>query len=704
MEIKITIEDLQSAEQFLVQYLTEQVPEASFEDGTAMRDLAIKAFAHIYAFLRSENTATKSLQSLEQLRELTDVEAGGDTSDTIQAVDQLMSNWFLGRRSGLYSRGLAQVHFSEKSAVTIYNDTKFWRTAALAFYLNNNNNSFVISENQMVPRFDTKGVLIDYVANVPLQAAHADSVYDFDPGRFVSIEAPSGLPYVTFAEHTEAFDGGQGTETSVDLIDRAGTAISIRNLINNRSCDVALRNYLGEIKETLTIGMGEPEMVRDRRTEIAQHIQLNIGGHYDTYIELPLTTVEENHTIGGYQPRPDGIINVFRDPLLTYDLGNKFTDLGVEVGHVLYITQGIVGVPRGFQIVNVFDHELHVSEATPFPQASDEIDVNEVWYSIGWLSPDFDEIDFGGGLYLQQAKPSTSPTYSHVPPGTSRHITMPGMVILSGLPIQDIISVEVTDPDVTGIVDPSTGTIKFPNRVNTPPIEGSILGTSQYQLEILNPLVAQSSFAVSAVRVGYLGNEGIFDGKNLRVTLQTPYNFKVAHNYVRNYNIRVQAANHLVRARHPAWIGATIPFRYKRTTTDVISSDEAQEKVATFINNFPPNETLDMSDISQELRNAYPDEIGAVFPFSIEYDLHMPDGQVIQFSTTDIVSVFVTAVNGVTILNSGDIVVPDALQVQGITSISTEQDLRAWYLLVGMTDRTVRYRSKSELITLFQQG
>jgi hypothetical protein len=73
--------------------------------------------------------------------------------------------------------------------------------------------------------------------------------------------------------------------------------------------------------------MGEPEMVRDLRTEISPAISLHVGGHYDTYLDLPETQVEENGLVGGLFARPDGLVNVFRDPQLTYDLGGgrKFT-------------------------------------------------------------------------------------------------------------------------------------------------------------------------------------------------------------------------------------------------------------------------------------------------------------------------------------------------------------------------------------------
>jgi hypothetical protein len=705
-DLVIKQDDLQSAIDFLTTYLTEQVPEATFTEGSAVRDLVVKAFVPIYAYLKAEVDRSAILQSVSRIQEEL---ANGETStldeaDISEAVDAVMSNWFVTRRGGSRSTGTAQLHFTRRTAIVIRRDARFWRTSTLAYYPDITAETILIAENQMRPTYDTRGRLIDYVANVPVIAARVGDLYDFEAGRFVRVEMPGGIPFFSYGEHQQSISGGLGTESTAEYIDRAQVAITVRNLINNRSIDTVINEQEPDAINIMTVGMGEPEMVRDLRTEISVAIPLHIGGHYDTYLDLPETQVEENGTVGGLFVRPDGLVTVFRDPELTYDLGRTFTFLGIEAGHILYVMSGIVGAPRGFVITHVTEHAIYVSENSPFDEASDELDTNEVEYSIGWYAPSFSEVELEITVYSRIAAVSALPLYSTIPAGTSRRVSESGAIVLAGNPVQDVTSVEITDPAASALVDPSTGTLRFTTRVNTTPIDGSVLGTSQYQVECINPSKGQSAEGVVFVRVGPLTDPTIYDGKNLRVSYKTPRRFSTLHTLVRRYADRVVAANQLVKARNPIWIYASIPYRLKPTATDTLPVSAAQGVIADHINVFNPNDDLDMSDLATVLRDAYPDTVGTVFPFVIEYDLHAPDGQLLQFETTDIVSIYPKTTNGVTLMNSGDIVSPAALVSRGITSIVTPSDLNNLYAYYGISDRTVTYKTRPDLITFALRG
>jgi hypothetical protein len=706
-DLVIKQDDLQSAIDFLTEYLTEQVPEATFTDGSALRDLMVKAFAPMYAYLKAEVDRSAILQSISRIQtELANGETTTlDTTDISEAVDAVLSNWFVNRSGGARSTGIAQLHFTRRTSIVIRRDTKFWRSTTLAFYPDITSDTFVVAENQLRPVYDTRGRLVDYVANVPITAARVGDIYDFEAGRFVRIEAPGGLPFFSYGEHQQPVSGGEATESTTEFLDRAQVAITVRNYINNRSIDTVINEQAPEAINILTVGMGEPEMTRDLRTEISPAIALHVGGHYDTYLDLPETQVEENGLVGGLFARPDGLVNVFRDPRLTYDLGQTFTSLGLEAGHILYVISGIVGAPRGFPITLVTDHAIYVSENSPFDEASDELDTNALEYSIGWYAPSFSEVDLEGtAVYSRVATASTNPIYASVPTGTSRQISEPGAIVLSGNPVQDVISVEITDPAASALVDPATGTLRFTNRVNTAPILGSVLGTSQYQVECINPSKGQSAEGVVFIRVGPLTAPTMYDGKNLRVSYRTSRTFATLHTLFRSYGDRVVAANHLVKARNPIWIYANIPYRLKPTATDVLPVTEAQSVIADHINAFDPNDDLDMSDLATELRTEYSDVVGTVYPFTVEYDLHTPDGQVLQFETTDIVSIYPKATNGVTLMNGADLLVPASLVARGITTVATTSDLNNLYAYYGISDRTVTYKSRSDLINFSLRG
>ena len=172
------------------------------------------------------------------------------------------------------------------------------------------------------------------------------------------------------------------------------------------------------------------------------------------------------------------------------------------------------------------------------------------------------------------------------------------------------------------------------------------------------------------------------------------------HGYVTDRNRRIAAANHLVRARHPIWIRFLVEYRVRSTTNEVFEADDAAKKLADYINTFDVNDDLDASDISTFLRTNY-SMLGAVYPFTdvnpIYYSLMAPDGQLVEFSTTDIISIFEK--NGVSLVNASELIPPPALQSRGILSIGSASDLRDWFNYVGISDRTVKYRTKAALIT-----
>jgi hypothetical protein len=255
------------------------------------------------------------------------------------------------------------------------------------------------------------------------------------------------------------------------------------------------------------------------------------------------------------------------------------------------------------------------------------------------------------------------------------------------------------------MVDPTTGTLLFPIRVNFNPV-GPMAEPllNQYQVRVRNPASSQSNLAVTEINVGLETDPSFFDGHTLRVRYRTSAGFTNVHAFVTNRDHRVKAANHLVRARHPVWIEAVIPYKMRVTLADaVIDEEEASQILAEYINNFDPNDDLDMSDLATTFRNAYPD-IGVVYPFTIFYRLMSPDGQEVLFSTEDAVSIFMTETNGVAVENSTDIVVPQVLIDQGITVINDASSLREWYKLYGISDRTIKFRCDEGAITFVRRG
>jgi hypothetical protein len=141
-------------------------------------------------------------------------------------------------------------------------------------------------------------------------------------------------------------------------------------------------------------------------------------------------------------------------------------------------------------------------------------------------------------------------------------------------------------------------------------------------------------------------------------------------------------------------------FTYSTTTDAVFDTTAAAQQLADYINAFDSNDDLDASDISSFLRANFT-MLGTVYPFTdinpIYYQLYAPDGQVVEFSTTDIISIFEK--QGVSLVNAAELIPPPALQNRGILSIASPSNLRDWFLYAGVSDRTIKYRTKAALIT-----
>lgn len=709
VNIEVSQTDLQDAEAFLVEYLSEAIPEASFERGSAVRDFAVSAFTYIFAYLRGEIDRVALRQSVFRIQE----EEFTDEDDIAQAVDEVLSNWFLTRRTGQVARVTAQLRFTEKVTVPISLSTRFWRTQDAAFYVDSDTEPYVIPDTSMTPVFDSTGAVQYYVVNVPLRAARVGTHYNIEPGTFYRVEAPSGgLPYFSGAYNLVDIDSGKDDESTEEFIERSRTAISVRNLINNRSCDATLKEDFPEIIQTLTVGMGEPEMQRDLFQPAGSHLQLHVGGHFDTYVDLPLTEVEEQGLVGGYYTKPDGIVNIFRDPSLTTQTGRDFISLGVYPGYVINIRSGVMQAPRAFVITEVQEHALIVSPRTPFPEETIDPVAEPLTYSIGRFAPDFDDLDLdptASSEFIRQA--AVSGTDPDMPVGCSSQYQQSGQIVLtSGRPVQDILSVEITDPsddDIgDGLVDPASGTIGFGVRTNQEPLGPPVtLLDLEYQFKTVNYKSAQSAEALNIIDVGMYPTESArFDGQTLRVTYKTLRNFLNVDAYVRDQDRRVTNANHLVRGRNPIWMSMTIPYKMKPTASDTeLDTTTAAAIIAAYINSFDPSDDLDMSDIATQFRNNFPD-VGRVYPFTIQYDLYSPDGQVVEFATEDVVSIMLDPGNGVSLVNGGDILPPPEMVEQGVLSIQDAIQLRWWFTMMGISDRTVKYRTDSSRIQFLLQG
>jgi hypothetical protein len=586
----------------------------------------------IFAYLEAERAAAKAQSSLLLLAKLP------PSADVDAAVDAYLSSLFLTRKTGSPTHLPVLLHFSAATDVILSSSIRFFRTADLVFTPDTAGQT-VLPASSLRLATTTDGSQ-DFTCAVNLVSAGKNPSYNVEPGRFVEVDRFN--PFFTYAENIESGVDGKGPETTAELLNRAPTALSTRNLVNERSIGEVLSENFPTLTQSLAVGMGEPEMLRDLVTERVTGISLHAGGHTDIYVGLPRASVTESGLLaGGTFPRADGRIAILRDPAL-----GETAFAGVAAGNVLVVVSGLGVPPRQSLIVRATPAELEV--ATPFRLATDELGTT-VSYTVGSLGPDFRNI-------IGAAPPRTTGV-------TSRSEATKACVYLQGRPVYRVNQVSYLD---------GSSPIVIPNRVNRSP-----QSIDEYTVEVLNPASGQSEDAVTRVRL----HESL-DGVKVSVTYDTLAGYDSIPALVTGPFDRIVNASHLVRGYNPAYVAAKIPYTRRYGAKTSYDRATLSKAVAGFVNAFDWRNVLDVSAISSYLPTAFPD-IGIVYPFTLKYTLFAPDGQVLLYESHDTATLCPGRETTASLVNGLDLRTPLATPfLDSLRSLLSE---------LGVTDRTVRY-------------
>jgi len=607
MATTITLDEkaLSDADAFLTAYLSEKVPDADFSQGSVIRDFVITAIAYIFAYLEQERKTTRDQQSLLALSKQSDSEAIAD------AVNALLSNWFITRKTGQVARLTATLHFSAAADVPLSPSTRFFRTTDLIF-VPDAPAAFVIPLSKLTPTYNANNVVTEYTTTVNLVAKDVGAAYNLPPGKFLQTDQFS--PFFTYAENQSTIGGGKNIESTGDLLVRAPTAITVRNLINARSIDTVLRETFAGISRVLSLGFGDPEMLRDFSSEAVTRLRMHVGGYTDIYAQLPITEVVESGLLGGTYTRPDNTIAVFKDAAANF-LGAP----AVIPGDILRIVTGLPDAPREYIIDTVSTQTLTVVPRAAFSEPTDEAlpyPGKYVSYTIGNTAPG----------YSDKRNVLALPVLNPVSGGqTSRVIQTPYCITLKGRPHYRVKRVEMFQTATPATIEVIT------SRVNGTP------AAAQYRVMGLVPGNGQSAYAVDQIEVntGHTGSTW-----NMRVTYDTLVGYEDVQALVVDRFERVLASNPLVKGYTPVYIQMSVAYRLRIGATTALDEVAMSQTVAAFINTFDLTKTLDMTGILQNVRAAFPDLGVIVSPTILAYNLYAPDGQVFAYETQDIVTVY----------------------------------------------------------------
>ena len=598
-EIIITELDRINAENFLEQFLGDKITDGDFKKGGALRDLAISAIAYVFAYLQKERDIIKARQSLLQLAALV------STTDVDDAVDEILSNWYLSRKTGRNSRGTVTIWFSQECDVVIPVTTRFFKTASVIF-VPDSTDSLLYSKDDMTAVTDEEGATIAYtISGVPL-VAESEGDNDIDAGPFIDWTVFN--TNVTAIENTSEFTGGGTIETTEEMLERAETAIAERSLNSPRSIDAVLKEEFTQVDDVVVIGFGDDEMIRDLVLEAATNSRIHAGGHTDAYLTSPILESKQfEGEVGGEftDPRPGHYI--LRD-----DTVADFTTVGggVIAGDILRIYNNLAISEATLYIVDaVTKYGVYVSRRAMFPMALPTVEQDLEDGSVGaagdtltsvsytfvaadvgkwvriknstlgndgtwvisavvagvatlrtWdlLVPSFTaESDLDWELdtrVVEYSIGSTSPDFDlkvsrRITGRFTKTIQQNGRILLPDWPIYRITDVSFSGGGAPLEVD---GRTTFLARVNETPADPSgDPDDLEFQVIGNNPGEVPSGWQVMELIVGHAGDATAFDGETLRVTYDTLTGFDSVWAFMVSLTRRISCGSVIPKGVHP---------------------------------------------------------------------------------------------------------------------------------------------------------
>lgn len=235
--------------------LAEKVPELDLKRGV-VHDILV----HNQAIL-SEATA-ENIDRYNRARSLKDITADPTLADP-DIVDGVLSNWGAVRLPGSRSTGTVTIVLSSAQLVTIalgavftVGDNQYTSNAA---YTSRISGTVGVNDRELTPLSDGT-----YSFTIEVTAVGSGESYRLAKNTLLT---PAILPsYFVKAYATEDFTGGRNEETNAELLERLRLGIAAKTLAGPTNIDALLRQHdsFAGVVSTSLVGMGDPEMLRDR--------------------------------------------------------------------------------------------------------------------------------------------------------------------------------------------------------------------------------------------------------------------------------------------------------------------------------------------------------------------------------------------------------------------------------------------------------
>lgn len=284
-------EDIIEAEVFSEQLMSSLFPTYDFRQGTALRDMVIRPNATLLALIN---------KAVKHQFDNTDIASITNETDP-DVVDSRLSNFFISRKSGNNAVVKARLYFSFPTTNTIPtiipsgsyfsvdNETQFFPQGSIS--VNPDPGPELRDPLKYYFLYDS-GEGLHYV-DIDLESQKPTEDANINEGDLLYFTLFS--PYFVSGEILYLVDTAVNTETNEDMVDRAYSSISTRNLINTPSIISGITDQFNYIKKVYPVGLGNDDLYRDlitiNRIDENAETQTSVyhrGGHVDVYVDSPI--------------------------------------------------------------------------------------------------------------------------------------------------------------------------------------------------------------------------------------------------------------------------------------------------------------------------------------------------------------------------------------------------------------------------------
>jgi len=301
---------------FLYERLRQAYPKLATDEGDNLTDLLIKPITLLWDPVVRETTRVKRGLSFADPATL-----------TLEEADSLGGNFFIPRRRGRYTRGVARIYFAKPQNVSV-NQNNFVKSRGGLIFFPSALQS--IRSNEMLLNATGDNL---YYFDVNVTAENPGTAYNIDKGEVASIANLNAAVRVT---NLIRFRQGEDEEDVTAYVRRLQQSLGEKSMVTLRGIAAKVLDAFPEVNRLNVVGFNDPEMQRD----------VIVGGG--------LGPVLASGTAGGVISDTEGKARSRR--FSTAEV-NFDTLVGVDGGFVLSVVNGTASteVVQDFDVRGVYD-------------------------------------------------------------------------------------------------------------------------------------------------------------------------------------------------------------------------------------------------------------------------------------------------------------------------------------------------------------